>query len=58
MVEQKKIQDAGLLGKAEIKELFREYMEDYNTGGKCVLLLNCLPFLFNVIYPHGSFKFW
>ncbi len=33
MVEQKKIQDAGLLGKAEIKELFREYMEDYNTGG-------------------------
>ncbi len=32
MVEHKKIQDAGLLGKAEMKELFREYMEDYNTG--------------------------
>ncbi len=33
MVEQKKILDAGLLGKTEIKELFREYMEDFNTGG-------------------------
>ncbi len=43
MVEQKKILDAGLLGKTEIKELFREYMEDFNTGGN---QLNRFPFSF------------